>query len=433
MLTARRCLTRTCSVVVVSRSYQTDPTICGLLVAGSPASSVASASRPGRAVADADDLRVGEGVVGRRGGLARRWQRDERRGASGDSALPSGAATSSSLQAWNPFLRRRSSLQCHNGSFIGNFRVRLGDASGVAVGSRRCSAARRWYGQSMPRTSVSRRRAALAVAVSIHEARAAVLEHVSVLGSEEVGLDDALGRALADDAVAPNHVPPFDASAMDGYAILAADTAGGSARLELIGEAKAGTGAGVTVEPGTAVRISTGAPVPDGADAIAQQELTSLDGATIVVDGAIRKGAPAPGGRGHPRRRARHPRRLGARARRARRARVAEHPAPVRRAPAAGLAHGHRRRAHRPRQAAAARRHPRLQRPRARRRRAPRRRRARDPRARRRRPRRDRRRHARRPARRRHAHHDRRRVRRARTTTSARRSRGSASARSSPA
>ena len=113
------------------------------------------------------------------------------------------------------------------------------------------------------------------MAVSIEEARAAVLEHVAVLDSEEVGLDDALGRALAEDATAPNHVPPFDASAMDGYAIVSADTAGGSARLELIGEAKAGAGAGVSVRPGTAVRISTGAPVPDGADAIVPQELTT--------------------------------------------------------------------------------------------------------------------------------------------------------------
>ena len=129
------------------------------------------------------------------------------------------------------------------------------------------------------------------MAVSIHEARAAVLEHVTVLGSEEVGLDDALGRALADDASAPNDVPPFSASAMDGYAIVAADTAGGSARLQLIGEAKAGTGAGVTVRPGTAVRISTGAPVPEGADAIVQQELTSGDdGMTVLVDATIRRG-----------------------------------------------------------------------------------------------------------------------------------------------
>ena len=126
------------------------------------------------------------------------------------------------------------------------------------------------------------------MAVSIHEARNAVLEHVAVLGSEEVGLDDALGRALADDAAAPNHVPPFDASAMDGYAIVAADTAGGSARLEVIGEAKAGSQAGVTVCVGTAVRISTGAPVPDGADAIVPQEQTTTDASEMVlVEGAV--------------------------------------------------------------------------------------------------------------------------------------------------
>jgi len=78
---------------------------------------------------------------------------------------------------------------------------------------------------------------------------------------------------------------------MDGYAIVAAETAGGSARLQLIGEAKAGTGAGVTVRPGTAVRISTGAPVPEGADAIVQQELTSGDdGMTVLVDATIRRG-----------------------------------------------------------------------------------------------------------------------------------------------
>ena len=125
------------------------------------------------------------------------------------------------------------------------------------------------------------------MAVSIEEARAAVLEHARVLDAEEVYLDDALGRALAADASAPNDVPPFAASAMDGYAIRAADTIDGSARLEVIGEAKAGTGAGVTVRLGTAVRISTGAPVPDGADSIVPQELTSADGATVAIDRQI--------------------------------------------------------------------------------------------------------------------------------------------------
>ncbi|MEA2150725.1 MAG: molybdopterin molybdotransferase, partial [Solirubrobacteraceae bacterium] len=128
------------------------------------------------------------------------------------------------------------------------------------------------------------------MAVTIEEARAAVLEHAHVLGPEEVYLDDALGRALADDASAPNDVPPFAASAMDGFAIRAADTIGGAARLTLVGEARAGTAAGVRVEPGTAVRISTGAPVPDGADAIVHQELTTSDATSVSIDGQIATG-----------------------------------------------------------------------------------------------------------------------------------------------
>jgi molybdopterin molybdotransferase len=111
-----------------------------------------------------------------------------------------------------------------------------------------------------------------------------------VLGSEDVYLDDALGRALADDASAPNDVPPFAASAMDGYAIRAADTLAGPVRLTLIGEAKAGSEAGVRVERGTAVRISTGAPVPEGADAIVPQELTTHDDTTVSIEGQIRLG-----------------------------------------------------------------------------------------------------------------------------------------------
>jgi len=128
------------------------------------------------------------------------------------------------------------------------------------------------------------------MAVSIHEARAAVLEHAHVLGAEEVFLDGALGRVLALDASAPSDVPPFAASAMDGFAIRAADTLEGSADLELIGEAKAGTEAGVSVRRGTAVRISTGAPVPDGADAIVPQEMTTSDGTRVTIDGQIRIG-----------------------------------------------------------------------------------------------------------------------------------------------
>jgi len=128
------------------------------------------------------------------------------------------------------------------------------------------------------------------VAVSIEQARGAVLEHAAVLEAQEVALDDALGRVLAIDAIASSDVPPFAASAMDGYAIVAADAAGGSARLELIGEARAGSFAGVTMAPGSAVRISTGAPLPDGADSVVPQELTRLEGSTVTLERAVRLG-----------------------------------------------------------------------------------------------------------------------------------------------
>jgi molybdopterin molybdotransferase len=126
--------------------------------------------------------------------------------------------------------------------------------------------------------------------VSIEEARTAVLKCAKRLGSEEVFLDDALGRVLALDARAPDDVPPFAASAMDGFAIRAADTIDGSARLRVAGEARAGTGAGVAVRRGTAVRISTGAPIPEGADAVVPRELATSEDATVVVEREIALG-----------------------------------------------------------------------------------------------------------------------------------------------
>jgi molybdopterin molybdotransferase len=128
------------------------------------------------------------------------------------------------------------------------------------------------------------------VPVSIEEARTAVLARAQRLGFEEVYLDDALGRVLAVDARAPNDVPPFAASAMDGFAIRAADTTDGAARLRVVGEARAGAEAGVAVRRGTAVRISTGAPIPEGADAVVPQELASSEDATVVVERMIAVG-----------------------------------------------------------------------------------------------------------------------------------------------
>jgi molybdopterin molybdotransferase len=107
--------------------------------------------------------------------------------------------------------------------------------------------------------------------VSITEARRRVLEAVTPLGDEPVSLDAALGRVLAEDVTSAIDVPPFDSSGMDGYAVVA----GPEAELEVIDEARAGHPASEAVRPGTAVRISTGAVVPEGADAVMPVERTT--------------------------------------------------------------------------------------------------------------------------------------------------------------
>ena len=123
--------------------------------------------------------------------------------------------------------------------------------------------------------------------ISIEDARRAVLDHASRLEAEDVALDDALRRVLAQDAVAPTDLPPFDSSGMDGFAVIAADTVQTPARLRLVGEARAGALAGVTLQPGTAIRVSTGAQIPDGADAVVRQEVTEAgegDDEVVVLE-----------------------------------------------------------------------------------------------------------------------------------------------------
>jgi molybdopterin molybdotransferase len=126
--------------------------------------------------------------------------------------------------------------------------------------------------------------------ISIEDARRAVLEHAPRLDAEEVFLDDALGRVLADDAVAPNDLPPFSSSGMDGFAVQAQDTSDPPARLRIIGEARAGALAGTAVEPGTAIRVSTGAQMPQGADAVVRQEITEADDDEVAVLEAVAPG-----------------------------------------------------------------------------------------------------------------------------------------------
>ncbi len=100
---------------------------------------------------------------------------------------------------------------------------------------------------------------------------------------EDVPLDEAVGRVLSDDVAARLTQPPFDASAMDGYALQASDIAELGAELKVIGESAAGHGFPGTVSQGEAVRIFTGAPVPEGADTVMLQE-----DAEVLEDGRIR-------------------------------------------------------------------------------------------------------------------------------------------------
>jgi molybdopterin molybdotransferase len=125
--------------------------------------------------------------------------------------------------------------------------------------------------------------------ISIEDARGRVLEAVTRLGDESVSLDDALGRVLAEDVTSTIDVPPFDSSAMDGFAV----ASGPGGELNVIGEARAGRPADLAVTPGSAVRISTGAVLPEGADAVVPVERTTAlkDGDSndgVCIDPALR-------------------------------------------------------------------------------------------------------------------------------------------------
>ena len=110
--------------------------------------------------------------------------------------------------------------------------------------------------------------------IPISEAINIVLRHTPKLEVESVALGDALNRVLAEDIIADCDLPPFDRAQMDGYAVRAADVATTPAQLRIVGESAAGRGWHHEMKTGEAVRIMTGAPVPAGADAVQQVELT---------------------------------------------------------------------------------------------------------------------------------------------------------------
>lgn len=125
--------------------------------------------------------------------------------------------------------------------------------------------------------------------ISVEEARARIVAGLAPLPAEVVALADAWGRVAARPVTARLTQPPADVSAMDGYALRAADGAVG-ARLRVIGSAPAGHPFAGAVGPGEAVRIFTGSLVPDGADAILLQEDATRDGEIVAVGEAVLAG-----------------------------------------------------------------------------------------------------------------------------------------------
>src|SRR6266850_7035790 len=118
--------------------------------------------------------------------------------------------------------------------------------------------------------------------IPIREAIRIVLSQTNKLPSESVSIDAVFDRVLAEDIIADCDLPPFDRAQMDGYAVRAADVTTTPAQLRIVGESAAGKGWHREMKAGEAVRIMTGAPVPTGADAVQQVELTrEVDG----VDG----------------------------------------------------------------------------------------------------------------------------------------------------
>lgn len=123
--------------------------------------------------------------------------------------------------------------------------------------------------------------------ISADEALATVLANVSRLGVERLPLLEALGRVLAEEIRAPRDIPGFANSAMDGYAVRAADLTGASeshpVRLRVLGTVAAGMMPDARLEPGSAMRTMTGAPLSDGADAIVPVERTRDEGHFVEI------------------------------------------------------------------------------------------------------------------------------------------------------
>jgi len=126
--------------------------------------------------------------------------------------------------------------------------------------------------------------------IPVEEAQERVLAEVQLLGTEQVVFTDALGRVLREDVRARFDVPRGDNTAMDGYAVRADDIANPPVSLRVVENLPAGTVAKKRVEAGTAIRIMTGALMPDGADTVAHVEITDAGSEIVIVNESLSRG-----------------------------------------------------------------------------------------------------------------------------------------------
>lgn len=127
--------------------------------------------------------------------------------------------------------------------------------------------------------------------LSVTEAQGCILRHATRTGTESVALHDSLGRVLARNVTANRNHPPYDVSAMDGYAVRFSDIAESSARLAVVDDIRAGCMPSAEVMQGQAARIMTGAPVPPGVDTVVRVEDTESNGDHVSVLVAPKRGA----------------------------------------------------------------------------------------------------------------------------------------------
>lgn len=131
----------------------------------------------------------------------------------------------------------------------------------------------------------------MAMNLELEEAIARILDGVTGVGTEEILLEEAYGRVLAEDVFSRMTHPPFERSPLDGYAYWTEALSAGPVKLRVVSEVPAGTWPERVLKPGEAARIFTGAPLPQGANCVVRQEDTQVDGEMVWVERPVLPGA----------------------------------------------------------------------------------------------------------------------------------------------